>query len=431
MTVPKESKSQETIQLPPLHPKQREVFEHPARYKVLACGRRWGKTRMGVSVAVSYLLKCLKVYWVAPTHDVSRLAWRACKRVLQPLIMQGKVEVREAEKCLKYLSGELHFKSAEKGNNLRGDGLDLVIFDEAAYLDGDEVWHKVLRPSLSDRMGKALFLSSPRREQDWFHALYLKGQDEAEAEYKSWQLPSWTNPFLEPTEIETARQDMPAVNFRREYGAEFVSAEGALLRPEWIQRAPVDVRALGGVVSMGVDLAISTKTHSDYTAIVVLRRTVDGRVYVIDAQRDRLPFDQVLSFVRRMADQHKPQVIAIEQVQYQAAVIQELHRTTTLPVIAIKPEGDKISRFLPLQTRYEQGLVYHCAGLPRDFESEVLSFPDSVHDDQVDAMAYAWIGLARQSQQVLYRGTSISQPISTAAAMHQARQRGRLSGYVR
>jgi predicted phage terminase large subunit-like protein len=386
---------------------------------------------MGVIVAVTYLLDSKKAYWVAPTYDVSRLAWRACKRVLQPLIASGKVEVREAEKLLRCGQGEVYFKSAEKGNNLRGDGLDMIIFDEAAYLDGDEVWHKVLRPSLTDRMGRAIFLCSPRREQDWFHQLYLKGQDASETEYKSWQLPSWTNPYLAQSEIDTARMDMPAVNFRREYGAEFVSAEGALLRPDWVQRAPADVSALGGTVSMGVDLAISTKTHSDYTAIVVLRRTVDGKVYVVDARRDRLPFDQVLAFITRMAAQHRPHVIAIEQVQYQAAVIQELHRTTTLPVIPIKPEGDKVSRFLPLQTRYEQGLVFHCAGLPRDFESEVLSFPDSVHDDQVDAMAYAWIGLAKSAQQVLYRGTSISASASSASVAHQARQRGRLSGYVR
>jgi predicted phage terminase large subunit-like protein len=419
------------IQGPSLHPKQQEIFVHQARYRVLACGRRWGKTRMGVAVAIDQLLRGRKTMWVAPTHAVSRLAWAACKAALRPLITSAMVEVREAEKILRAGSGEVIFKSAEKGNNLRGDGLDMIVFDEAAYLDGDEVWHEVLRPSLAERKGRAIFMCSPRREQDWFHRLYLKGQDSTEPDYQSWQLPSWTNPYLDPIEIEAAKQDMPIIDFRREFGAEFVSAEGALLRPEWVKQAPVDVSALGGTVSMGVDLAISTKTHADYTAIVVLRRTVDGRVYVIDAQRARLPFDQVLSFVRRMAEQHRPQVVAIEQVQYQAAVIQELHRTTTLPVVPIKPEGDKVSRFLPLQTRYEQGLVYHCVGVPRDFESEVLSFPDSVHDDQVDAMSYAWIGLARHSQQVLYRGTSISSPRSAYISTPVARSKGRLSGYVR
>lgn len=420
-----------TIQGPSLHSKQAEIFAHPARYKVLACGRRWGKTRMGVAVAIDQLLKAHKTMWVAPTHAVSRLAWAACKAALRPLISQGMVEVREAEKILRSGLGEVIFKSAEKGNNLRGDGLDMIIFDEAAYLDGDEVWHEVLRPSLAERKGRAIFMCSPRREQDWFHRLYLKGQDQAEPDYQSWQLPSWTNPFLDPTEIEAARQDMSQTDYRREFGAEFVSAEGALIRPEWVKHAPLDEAALGGAVAMGVDLAVSTKDHSDYTAIVVLRRAADGRVYVVAAQRARLPFHEVLGFIQRMARAHSPQIIAVEQVQYQAAVVQELHRLTTLPVVPIKPEGDKVSRFSGLQARYEQGLVYHCAGLPRDFESEVLSFPDAPHDDQVDAMSYAWIGLARLSQQVLYRGTSISASRPTPFGQPVARSKGRLSGYVR
>ena len=86
----------------------------------------------------------------------------------------------------------------------------------------------------------------------------------------------------------------------------------------------------------------------------------------------------------------QPQLIGIEQVQYQAAVIQELLRRTKLPIRGIKPDRDKVTRFAPLEARYEQGQVMHCEGLPSYFQDELLSFPVGRHDDVVDALGYAW-----------------------------------------
>jgi len=83
-------------------------------------------------------------------------------------------------------------------------------------------------------------------------------------------------------------------------------------------------------------------------------------------------------------------MIGIEQVQYQAAVVQELLRRTKLPIRGIRPDRDKVTRFAPLESRYEQSQVMHCQGLPAYFEDELLSFPVGRHDDVVDALAYAW-----------------------------------------
>ena len=98
-----------------------------------------------------------------------------------------------------------------------------------------------------------------------------------------------------------------------------------------------------------------------------------------------------------MAEKWNPAVIAIEQVQYQAAVVQELLRTTRLPVRGIRPDKDKLTRFLPLVARYEQGLVRHAPGLPGWFEDELLSFPVGKHDDGVDALAYSFAALGMLS----------------------------------
>ena len=142
---------------------------------------------------------------------------------------------------------------------------------------------------------------------------------------------------------------------------------------------------------MGVDLAISTKDHADWTAAAVLARANDGTVWVLAVERLRATFHQVLGFIGAMAEQWHPRTVGVEAVQFQAAAVQELLRTTTLPVRAVHPgQRDKLTRFQPLEARYEQGLVRHAPGLPPDFERELLGFPVAEHDDQVDALSCAW-----------------------------------------
>src|SRR5262249_20162647 len=155
------------------------------------------------------------------------------------------------------------FRSSDQRDNLRGEGLDLLLLDEAAY-QPEEVWTDVLRPMLADRRGRAVFASTPQREGDWFQAAFDRGQ-RGEDGGKSWQLPSVKNPRLDPQEIEDARQQMPGIVFRREFGAEFVSAAGALIKREWLRYGEPPP---GLSVVLGVDLAISEKTTADWTAVV-------------------------------------------------------------------------------------------------------------------------------------------------------------------
>jgi predicted phage terminase large subunit-like protein len=164
---------------------------------------------------------------------------------------------------------------------------------------------------------------------------------------------------------------------------------GARVKREWLRHGQPPEKP--EQIVMGVDLAISTKEGADYTACVVLAKHED-RVWVLAADRTRAGFHDVINFVKAMAERWNPSVIAIEQVQYQAAVVQELLRKTNLPVRGVRPDRDKLARFLPLEARYEQGLIWHASGL-RDFEDELLSFPEGAHDDLVDASAYAFANL--------------------------------------
>jgi predicted phage terminase large subunit-like protein len=117
----------------------------------------------------------------------------------------------------------------------------------------------------------------------------------------------------------------------------------------------------------------------------------------------------VLNRIKAAAARHKPVVVAIEQVQYQAAVIQELNRTTTLPIRGIRPDKDKLTRFAPLLTRYEQRMVRHNpAGVPAWFRDELLSFPEGNLDDGVDAASMAFAQLQKNSARVVSGARIIS-----------------------
>jgi predicted phage terminase large subunit-like protein len=232
--------------------------------------------------------------------------------------------------------------------------------------------------------GSAWFLSTPKGD-NYFKALWERGITDPD-HWAAWHMPTATNPYIDATEIEDAKNLLPEVQFRQEFLADFETRQGTLVRAGML-RTGVPPQMLH--IAMGVDLAISTREGADYTAVAVLGVDAAGATWVLDAQRVRAQFSDILALIRRLAAQWRPSVIAIETVQYQAAVVQELLRTTSLPVKGVKPDRDKQTRFLPLQARYEQRLVWHAEGLTPDFERELLAFPLGQHDDFVDAMGYA------------------------------------------
>lgn len=360
---------------------------------MLVCGRRWGKTRLGVVESLAEALTGGRVWWVAPIYSQALIAWR----YFLPMVGQirGAVVNRSEHSITFPGGGEVWCKSADNPDTLRGEGLDLLVMDEADFV-AEEVWTESLRATLSDRKGRALFISSPKVEGGWFHRLFRDGQKGIN-NTASWAFPSATNPYLDPAEVEAARLTLPSIIFRREYGAEFVSAGGARVQRAWLRPAVPPPRASLDVV-LGVDLAISTKTSADWTACVALGRVktggADGELYVLDAQRVRAPFHQVLEFIKTMAAKWSPRSVAVEVVAYQLAAVQELLRTTTLPIREVHPSKDKVSRFQGLEARYERGLVRHAPGLSDDFERELLGFPVGEHDDQVDALSCAWAALS-------------------------------------
>lgn len=380
------------ITVPKLHSGQREVEQEAKRFNVLACGRRWGKTKKGTRRIIKQALKGKVIAWGAPNYKYFEEIWREAEWRLAPVLSRGDINKTERQIRLP-TGGVLDFWTMDTGGPARGRFYDEFHLDEAAFIPGLlEKWQRAIRPTLTDRQGSAWFYSTPDGMND-FHTIWeIAGRNE-DGQWARWQRPSSENPHLPPEEIEAARRELPSIVFAQEYEAQFVSSSGGKVKRSWLKYGRPERRLQ---VFMGVDLAISTSDSADYTAVVVMAKDDEGRIFVLDAQRVREPFHGVLRFIQAMAAKWEPTLILVEEVAYQAAVKTELLRTTSLPIRGISPrqfpgrKTDKASRFLSLEARYEQGLVYHDPDLPSAFENEILSFPVGDHDDQVDAMVYAY-----------------------------------------
>jgi predicted phage terminase large subunit-like protein len=378
--------------MPPLHPRQREIFESHARYRVISAGRRFGKTLLSclwLALDRGSAIEGAPVAFFAPTYKLLLDVWSDLERTLKPVIKKAnKTEMR-----LELMTGgKIDFWTLEDPDAGRGRKYRRLVIDEAAHARHlKDAWERAIAPTLTDLRGEALFISTPN-SLNFFHDLFKRGDDPAYPDWASFHAPSAANPYLDPAEIERARGDLPALVFAQEYLAQFVTFGAGLIKPDMLLEGTAPQ---GLPVVLGVDLAISEKQGADWTAIVAMSRDpTTGLIYIREAERHRCAFNEVLNRIKAAAARHTPALIAIEQTQYQAAVIQELARTTHLPVRGIRPDRDKLTRFMPLLTRFEQHQVRldpaHC---PAAFREELLSFPEGKNDDMADASAYSFRAL--------------------------------------
>ena len=375
-----------------LHAGQQRILDYPSRFKVAACGRRFGKSRLAcywLMLMEGSALEGRPVAYFGPSYKVLLDIWSDTERTLRPLIHKAnKTEMR----IELITGGKIDFWTLQDVDAGRGRKYARIVIDEAAHVRNlKEAWERAISPTLTDMKGEAWFISTPRGV-NFFHELFKRGDDDAFPDWASFHMPSSINPWIDPAEIESKRPELPELVFQQEYMANFVTFGAGLVKPEHIILG-VSLPRLPLV--LGVDLAISEKSTADWTAIVAMSRDpLSGTVYVVSAERFRCGFNQALERIKEAAVRFKPSMIAIEQVQFQAAVVQELSRTTKFPVRGVRPDKDKITRFAPLLTRYEQGMVRHDpSNVPAWFRDELLAFPDGPHDDGVDAAVYAFASL--------------------------------------
>ena len=143
------------------HEGQKKVHGHPARFRVLAAGRRFGKTRLSVMECMQAAFDGGRAWFVAPSYKMGAVGWRPISRISASI---PGAEVRHTERLVTMPNGgTVQVRSADEPDSLRGEGLDYVCIDEAAFLS-ERAWTEAIRPSLSDRGGGCLFISTPDRK---------------------------------------------------------------------------------------------------------------------------------------------------------------------------------------------------------------------------------------------------------------------------
>jgi hypothetical protein len=210
---------------------QRAIFEHPARFQVVACGRRFGKTELGKTLAYREMaVSAGEVWWIAPQYKMSTAVWRDVLNTFSPI--SKWVSAAERTIILKNDAKLVVWSGDAGGDTMRGGAPSLVILDEAAMLVDESLWYGVVLPALSDHTGRAYFLSTPRG-RNWFHDVFQMGDDKSQyfnPSYKSWNFSSYNNPYMNPTVFDEARRTSPDKYFRQEYLAEFLTDSGEVFR---------------------------------------------------------------------------------------------------------------------------------------------------------------------------------------------------------
>lgn len=240
------------IRLPKPHQGQRLVIESKARYKVLMCGRRWGKTLVSMVIAIQGMLKGKRIAYVTPEFGLGKDFFKEILTYIPDALIRIN---NKSELYIELITGgSLKFFSGEALDSFRGRKFHTVIIDEAAFIsDLENAWTNSVRPTLTDFKGNAIFISTPRGK-NFFYSLYLKGLNK-EPDYESWQFTSYENPYIDNSEIDSAKQSLPDLAFRQEYLAEPSANAANPFDNNAIRRNTIITLSTKPPVVFGIDIA--------------------------------------------------------------------------------------------------------------------------------------------------------------------------------
>lgn len=264
------------VAIPQLYPIQAQIKAQATRYNILCIGRRAGKTYLATHLILETALTGNPAAWFVPDYKTAAEVWRELTVTLRPIATKSNATERRIELPN---GGVIEVWTLENEDAARGRKYKRVVVDEAAMARNLQVaWEQSIRPTLADLKGDAWFLSTPKG-LNYFYDLYKRGIDPVQTEWKSWQLPSSVNPFLDPGEIDAQREGAPELAFRQEWEAEFLSADGAVFRGVdqiLIHDTPYPREHAGHVTVAGVDWG----QQNDFTAISVFCCTCKREVFL-------------------------------------------------------------------------------------------------------------------------------------------------------
>lgn len=213
-----------------LHDSQHQAFSDDARFIVIAAGRRFGKTVLAIMKAIKVALEIPKanIWFVCPTYrQAEMIAWKMLFEMIPGQLIKNKNEVKLLVEIIN--GSEICLKGADNEDSLRGVSLDYCIMDEVSDMKKN-VWQEIIRPMLTDRIGKAMFIGTPKGKNH-FWELFIKGQRKEDG-FSSYQFRTEDNPYISKSEIKEAKDQLSERVFNQEYLASFEDYTG-LIWPEF------------------------------------------------------------------------------------------------------------------------------------------------------------------------------------------------------
>lgn len=382
---------------------QQEVWKSPKRFKVIAAGRRCGKSNYVIKRLILKALQAPKgssILYVAPTLGQARqIVWDTLVNDYASVVKSAHINSQDITLVNDI---KIHVRGADNPDALRGLKLFYVALDEAAFMKED-VWTKIIRPALSDLKGEADFISTPSG-RNWFYEAYKLGLSGEDEDWIAYHFTTYDNETIDPKEIEAAKRTLSSHAFNQEFMSSFDNQGSEVFRREWIKYGPEPQYGeyllaidLAGFEEVGRQNATGTKGKLDESAIAVVKQQDDGSWWVKTIIHGRWDIKQTSSKILRAIQDYKPIAVGIEKGALKNAVSPYLHdlmrkynvysHITDL-THGNKKKNDRIA--WALQGRFEHGgITLNEDEDWTEFEDQLLLFPTAgVHDDQVDALAY-------------------------------------------
>lgn len=338
--------------------------------------------------------------------------WRDLKELLHPVVAKAS----EQEHRLELITGgTIDCWSLDSADTARGRKYARVIVDEAAMVPALlEAWQNVIRPTLTDLIGDAWFLSTPKG-LNGFHALYRRGEDPEQPDWRSWRMPTSANPYMDPAEVEAARADEPEQAYAQEYEAAFLSDGTSVFRH--VEDASTgrwrDAAESGHRYVIGCDWG----QVNDFTVFSVVDTGTFEQVHL--ERSNQVDYLVQAARLRILCEKFRPQLI-VPELNSIGRVVIELLRTWNLPVWAFDTNNaSKAAAVQALQLAFDQRTIRI---LPDPIQKgELLAFtterlpsgmlrygaPEGMHDDTVIALALAWVGACAGEQRPIARSFAV------------------------
>lgn len=403
-----------TLTLRRPHSAQSRVIAGASRFNVVCCGRRFGKTTLGTDRVLGPALAGKPVAWFAPTYKMLVPVWREMRDLLVDLTTRRSDQEHRIELVT---GGVVEMWSLDDPDGARGRAYARLLLDEAARVVRlEQAWNEVLRPTLTDFQGDAWFFSTPRG-LNYFHTLWQRGQDPAQSEWASWQMPTTANPFIHPAEVEAARKELPELVFAQEYLAEFIPDAAGVFRQ--VRPAAIAVPQDDPIEGHGYLVSVDWGKHRDFTVIAVWDLTLRQLVFMDRFQQ--IDYTLQLARLQAICERFHPAALVPERNSMGEVLIETISRSTWCPPVVLPFTTTNASKAIAVEA-FALALEQHAVQIVDDpvlvgelqaFAAERLpsgmlryGAPEGMHDDCVIAAIIGWYaiggGLSEAGDTVVY-----------------------------